>query len=46
MTRDPGPPGGERPRRVPRALVVVAAIAVALVAVEFYALFAYGRAGR
>lgn len=46
MKAGPGRRDEPAPRRVPRALLVVAAIAVALVAVEFYALFTYGRAGR
>jgi len=43
VTREPD----RRPRRrVPRILFVLAAIAIALVAIEFYALMTYGRDGR
>jgi hypothetical protein len=45
VTREPGPPE-VRPRRVPRALLVIAAVVIALVAIEFYALFTYGRVRR
>jgi len=43
VTREPD---HRPPRRVPRMLFAVAAVVIALVAIEFYALFTYGRVGR